>query len=266
LNLVDLAGSECIGRSGARNARAREAGNINQSLLTLGRVITALVDNHPHVPYRDSKLTRLLQDSLGGRAKTTIIATLAPCADSIDETLSTLEYAHRARNIKNKPEVLQKVTKRAYLKEVDNELELLRNQLAAQRQKDGIFLPPAQFQEMQERISSQAAQITELEDELENKTTTCKELEQEISSKKELLEELEAQKQELDTKLEEKTQKLQETEEKLTETCEKLKETEHTLFAYRKQERKLIQNGKKTLTILEESERDNDLLRVKISK
>ncbi|OQR99117.1 kinesin [Thraustotheca clavata] len=78
LNLVDLAGSECVGRSGARNVRAREAGSINQSLLTLGRVITALVDKLPHIPYRDSKLTRLLQESLGGRAMTTIIATLGP--------------------------------------------------------------------------------------------------------------------------------------------------------------------------------------------
>lgn len=65
-----------MGRSGAKNARAREAGNINQSLLTLGRVITALVEHHPHVPYRDSKLTRLLQESLGGKAKTCIIATV----------------------------------------------------------------------------------------------------------------------------------------------------------------------------------------------
>ena len=63
LNLVDLAGSECVGRSGAQNQRAREAGNINQSLLTLGRVITALTEAHSHVPYRDSKLTRLLQVS-----------------------------------------------------------------------------------------------------------------------------------------------------------------------------------------------------------
>ena len=61
LNLVDLAGSECVGRSGAKNKRAREAGNINQSLLTLGRVITALVEHRGHIPYRDSKLTRLLQ-------------------------------------------------------------------------------------------------------------------------------------------------------------------------------------------------------------
>lgn len=64
LNLVDLAGSENIGRSGAENKRAKEAGMINQSLLTLGRVINALVERSPHVPYRESKLTRLLQDSL----------------------------------------------------------------------------------------------------------------------------------------------------------------------------------------------------------
>jgi kinesin family protein 11 len=95
LNLVDLAGSECVGRSGAKDARAREAGNINQSLLTLGRVITALVDHLPHIPYRDSKLTRLLQDSLGGRTKTCIIATLSPATWCYDETLSTLEYANR---------------------------------------------------------------------------------------------------------------------------------------------------------------------------
>ncbi len=72
-----------MGRSGAKNARAREAGNINQSLLTLGRVITALVEHHPHVPYRDSKLTRLLQESLGGRAKTCLIATVTSSSVSV---------------------------------------------------------------------------------------------------------------------------------------------------------------------------------------
>ena len=65
MNLVDLAGSENIGRSGAKDQRKREAGMINQSLLTLGRVINSLVDHRGHVPYRESKLTRLLQESLG---------------------------------------------------------------------------------------------------------------------------------------------------------------------------------------------------------
>lgn len=102
LNLVDLAGSENIGRSGAIDKRAREAGNINQSLLTLGRVINCLVDHTSHVPYRESKLTRLLQDSLGGRTKTSIIATISPAFINLEETLSTLDYAHRAKNIMNR--------------------------------------------------------------------------------------------------------------------------------------------------------------------
>ena len=95
LYLVDLAGSENVGRSGAQNARAREAGNINQSLLALGRVITGLVEASPHIPYRESKLTRLLQDSLGGSTKTSIIATISPSSCSQEETLSTLDYARR---------------------------------------------------------------------------------------------------------------------------------------------------------------------------
>lgn len=84
---VDLAGSENIGRSGAVDKRAREAGSINQSLLTLGRVITALVDRTPHVPYRESKLTRILQDSLGGRTKTSIIATISPASSNLEVRL-----------------------------------------------------------------------------------------------------------------------------------------------------------------------------------
>lgn len=129
LNLVDLAGSENIGRSGAENKRAKEAGMINQSLLTLGRVINALVERSPHIPYRESKLTRLLQDSLGGRTKTCIIAAVSPAKCNLEETLSTLEYAHRAKNIRNKPEVNQRMTKRALIKEYINEIERLKADL-----------------------------------------------------------------------------------------------------------------------------------------
>lgn len=89
-------------RSGAVDVRAKEAGVINKSLLTLGRVITALVEQSGHIPYRDSKLTRLLRDSLGGRTKTCIIATIAPTVQCQEETLSTLDYAHRAKNIRNR--------------------------------------------------------------------------------------------------------------------------------------------------------------------
>ncbi|XP_033250334.1 kinesin-like protein Klp61F [Drosophila miranda] len=86
LNLVDLAGSENVSKAGnEKGIRVRETVKINQSLLTLGRVITALVDRAPHVPYRESKLTRLLQESLGGRTKTSINATISPGHKDIDE-------------------------------------------------------------------------------------------------------------------------------------------------------------------------------------
>jgi kinesin family member 11 len=129
LNLVDLAGSESIGRSGAKNDRAREAGMINQSLLTLGRVINALVERSQHVPYRESKLTRLLQDSLGGRTKTCIIATISPAKVNIDETISTLDYASKAKSIHNKPQINQTMTKRTLIKEYVTEIQKLKGDL-----------------------------------------------------------------------------------------------------------------------------------------
>ena len=146
LHLVDLAGSESVGRSGAKDKRLREAGSINQSLLTLGRVITSLVEKQGHVPYRDSKLTRLLRDSLGGRTKTTIIATLSPCAGSLDETLSTLDYASRARSIKNRPAVNQRMTKRQLLTDFSTRIDHLQTMLHAARSKDGVHIPLAEFE------------------------------------------------------------------------------------------------------------------------
>nr|CAD7407179.1 unnamed protein product [Timema cristinae] len=141
LNLVDLAGSENIGRSGAENKRAREAGNINQSLLTLGRVITSLVERTPHIPYRESKLTRLLQESLGGRTKTSIIATVSPAVINLEETLSTLEYAHRARNITNRPEINQKLSKKTLIKVETNRGALLPLTDASKRSVSSFYPP-----------------------------------------------------------------------------------------------------------------------------
>jgi kinesin family member 11 len=148
MNLVDLAGSENIGRSGAENKRAREAGMINQSLLTLGRVINALVDRATYVPYRESKLTRLLQDSLGGRTKTCIIATISPARSNMEETLSTLDYAIRAKSIRNKPEVNQRMTRNALLKEYVAEIERLKADVLAAREKNGIFFSEETWTQM----------------------------------------------------------------------------------------------------------------------
>ncbi|GBF98003.1 hypothetical protein Rsub_11114 [Raphidocelis subcapitata] len=158
LNLVDLAGSENISRSGAKDGRAREAGNINQSLLTLGRVITALVENGVHVPYRDSKLTRLLRDSLGGRTKTCIIATVGPSAACVDETASTLDYAHRAKNIRNRPEVNQTISKGEMISSLNTEIERLKQDLMATRDKNGIYISAERY----EQYSQERAQLRDL--------------------------------------------------------------------------------------------------------
>ncbi|XP_008109809.1 kinesin-like protein KIF21A isoform X5 [Anolis carolinensis] len=109
-HFVDLAGSERLKRTGATGERAKEGISINCGLLALGNVISALGDKSKkvtHVPYRDSKLTRLLQDSLGGNSQTVMIACVSPSDRDFMETLNTLKYANRARNIKNKVMVNQ---------------------------------------------------------------------------------------------------------------------------------------------------------------
>jgi kinesin family protein 3/17 len=134
LNLIDLAGSERQSKTGATGDRFRESTKINLSLSALGNVISALVDGKgaSFVPYRDSKLTRLLQgkksllnqyrsfiDSLGGNSKTVMIANIGPASYNVDETLGTLRYANRAKNIKNKPRINED-PKDALLREFQN--------------------------------------------------------------------------------------------------------------------------------------------------
>eukprot|EP00117_Sycon_ciliatum_P027246 scpid25067/ scgid22182/ Kinesin-like protein KIF21A len=132
LHFVDLAGSERLKRTGATGDRAREGISINCGLLALGNVISALGDKSKrasHVPYRDSKLTRLLQDSLGGNSQTLMIACISPTDRDFMETLNTLKYANRARNIKNKVSVNQDKASqqisalRAEIQRLNSELE-----------------------------------------------------------------------------------------------------------------------------------------------
>lgn len=132
LNLVDLAGSERQTKTGATGDRLKEATKINLSLSALGNVISALVDGKSkHIPYRDSKLTRLLQDSLGGNTKTLMVACLSPADNNYDETLSTLRYANRAKNIKNKPKINED-PKDALLRQFQEEIKQLKAMLMGQ--------------------------------------------------------------------------------------------------------------------------------------
>ncbi|RKP00714.1 hypothetical protein CXG81DRAFT_7471, partial [Caulochytrium protostelioides] len=132
LNLVDLAGSERVSTAGTDGARLREGSHINKSLLTLGTVISKLsegVGENTHIPYRDSKLTRILQPSLGGNAQTAVICTITLASFQIEETISTLKFAARARTICNKPEVNEVVSDETLLRRYRKEITHLKRQL-----------------------------------------------------------------------------------------------------------------------------------------
>ncbi|CAH2010923.1 unnamed protein product [Acanthoscelides obtectus] len=136
LNLVDLAGSERQTKTGATGERLREATKINLSLSALGNVISALVDGKAkHIPYRDSKLTRLLQDSLGGNTRTLMVACISPSSRDYMETLSTLRYANRAKNIHNKPKINED-PKDAILRQYQEEIDRLKALLQDNQNRD----------------------------------------------------------------------------------------------------------------------------------
>lgn len=132
LNLVDLSGSESIKRSGAEGVQAREASMIGRSLLSLGRVIRSLVAKERHVPYRESKLTRILSDSLGGSSYTALLLAITPNSEMISETMSTLGYGMLARNIVNLPKkdevIVKKKKKRINADGVEVEVRVARNE------------------------------------------------------------------------------------------------------------------------------------------
>lgn len=148
LNLVDLAGSERVSVTGATGQRLEESKKINQSLSCLGNVISALTDQRgrSHIPYRDSKLTRLLEDSLGGNCKTTMIAMISPAFDAYSESLSTLKFATRAKKIKNRAKINEDLDQRALLRKYEQELKKLRKQLES---KTGGSGDPEEVQQLE---------------------------------------------------------------------------------------------------------------------
>lgn len=149
INLIDLAGSERANSTGATGQRLKEGANINKSLTTLGKVISALAtaSSAPEgkgkgkkkaedfIPYRDSVLTWLLKDSLGGNSKTAMIAAISPA--DYDETLSTLRYADQAKKIKNKA-VVNEDPNAKLVRELKEELEMLRGTLNLMFQRKGL--------------------------------------------------------------------------------------------------------------------------------
>ncbi|XP_037698413.1 kinesin-like protein KIF13A isoform X3 [Choloepus didactylus] len=176
VSLVDLAGSERVSKTGAAGERLKEGSNINKSLTTLGLVISSLADQaagkgkNKFVPYRDSVLTWLLKDNLGGNSQTSMIATISPAADNYEETLSTLRYADRAKRIVNHAVVNEDPNARV-IRELREEVEKLREQLS---QAEAMKAP-----ELKEKLDESEKLIKELTVTWEEKLRKTEEIAQE---------------------------------------------------------------------------------------
>lgn len=246
LNLVDLAGSERQSKTGAEGEVLEQAIHINQSLATLGNVVSALVLGKKHVPFRDSKLTKMLQDSLGGNSKTIMIANIGPADMNYEETVSTLRYANRVKQIKTKPKINED-PKDAMIRQYQEELNKLKEELAKAGgggvqvdNGDGengsiiqSYVPKEKIEEMENKLK-QEKDVMEREMEKEKK----KILESKNTAEDEkmnLLKKLEKKKedQQVQQKNKEKIfEKLKKLEEKFvigTETEKKAKENEELL-------------------------------------
>jgi kinesin family protein 3/17 len=226
LNLVDLAGSERPEKTGATGARLKEGININLSLTTLGNVISALVTKEAggFIPYRESKLTMLLSDSLGGNTKTVMIANIGPADYNYDESLVTLWYAARAKKIKNKPKINED-PKDALLRSYQEEIEQIKKQLE-QLNKGNVPL---------RQIKDKDGKIIQVEDE---------------AAVKKLDEQLEKEKEEFKKKKEEEIKVIKEQkdmEEKEKDRLLKIIEKEKDDFKKNKEEAKNLFNKYKEM-------------------
>jgi kinesin family member 3B len=242
LNLVDLAGSERQSKTGATGDRLKEATNINKSLLTLGNVISSLVDGaSTHIPYRDSKLTKLLADSLGGNTKTLMIANVGPADWNYDETISTLRYANRAKNIQNKPKINED-PKDALLREYQDEISRLRAALELQGtgggggNSYGMGAPingPEQFIKVEKKVYIEDQQkFKELEEKLEReKYVIEKNAEEEIKKIEAQRNIAEDEKQRLIEKLRKQEESQKKAKEKQQKLLKKLKHMEEKVSA-----------------------------------
>lgn len=265
-NLVDLAGSENIGRSGAENKRAVEAGSINKSLLTLGRVINALVDKSSHIPYRESKLTRLLQDSLGGRTKTCIIATVSPARDNLEETISTLDYAFRAKNIRNKPQINSVISKKTLLKEYTSEIEKLKTELIATRMRNGVYLSNERFEELSVESESRRILSEEQKAKIETMEANLQDKSQKLFSLTNSLTSIRKDHESTKLALDATKDVLEKTEIVLAHTKQVLEEESALREKYAMNEEKLHGVGRELLSTIDESLRDVDGLHSKLRR
>lgn len=251
LNLVDLAGSERQSKTQATGTALKEATKINLSLAALGNVISALVDGNgktAHIPYRDSKLTKLLQDSLGGNTKTVMIACISPASYNYDEILGTLRYASRAKNIQNKPKVNED-PKDALLKAYADEIQRLKDLL---NQQGGININmPQNLKEgnVVKKIEGGFSEYKHFDADKEN-------FEKELKNKNELLDNEKKEKEKLGILIKELQEQLFVNQYKLPE--KELKEYEtlkKKMKKQKKKEEKLLEEKKNKEQEAQQAER-----------
>ncbi|NXM36678.1 KIF11 protein, partial [Oxyruncus cristatus] len=205
------------------------------------------------------KLTRILQDSLGGRTKTSIIATVSPASINLEETLSTLEYAHRAKNIMNKPEVNQKLTRKALIKEYTEEIERLKRDLVAAREKSGVYISLENYEALNGKLTVQEEQIAEYVDKIGI-------MEEEVKKITELFTVSKNELQRCKTDLQIKEKELEETQKDLQETKVHLAEEEYVVSVLENNEQKLHGTASKLLSTVEETTKDVSGLHAKLDR
>ncbi len=279
LNLVDLAGSERTNKIKEQNGAEglqKETIHINLSLTALGKVIVALVSNKKqHVPYRDSKLTKLLMDSLGGNSKTVMIANIGPADFNYEETVTTLRYADRAKNIKNAPKINED-PKDAMIRKYQEELNRLKAALAAAGDGGEINLNDLnsdiyitndsrkRIQELQEKfkheqeafLKSNEARKKEIEESVTIVEAEKYKLLEELKSKQQEQEKRNEQKEKLVAKLKQLEEKFvigEENEKKAKENEQKINKAKAELEEREKQrlllQKKLQENDEKAMTL-----------------
>ncbi|XP_051139222.1 kinesin-like protein KIN-7H [Andrographis paniculata] len=163
VNFVDLAGSERASQTSAAGTRLKEGCHINRSLLTLGTVIRKLSKGrNGHVPYRDSKLTRILQNSLGGNARTGIICTMSPAQSLVEQSRNTLHFASCAKQVSTNAQVNVVVSEKALVKQLQKELARLENELRGLTSRSASCGPASALKEKEELIEKMDKEIKEL--------------------------------------------------------------------------------------------------------
>jgi Kinesin motor domain len=264
LNLVDLAGSERQTKTQAVGDRLKEANKINLSLSALGNVISALVDGKSsHIPYRDSKLTRLLQDSLGGNTKTVMVAAISPADFNYDETLSTLRYASRAKNIKNRP-TINEDPKDALLRQYEDEIKKLKEMLG-NLGKNGSFQQIKEKENEFERsmIDSGVLSMNQHMDKTEQLEKDKNELANQLMEREQIILSEKEQKDKLQLMIQEMENKVmvggKELEEKEKELAKQYKQMQEKLHKQKKKEMQLIEDALKKeeeLLLIEKNYKD----------